>query len=961
MKKALSLSALALAVLVGCNATNQANTSSNNPNLYAESLVVSPNDNREYKTLKLSNEIEVVLVSDPSVDKSAAALSVGVGLLHDPMTQQGMAHYLEHMLFLGTERFPDTNEYSEFMTKNGGAHNAYTWLDITNYMFKANNDAFEEGLDRFSDFFKSPKLYPEYTDKEKNAVNAEWSMRRELDFFGQFKLARKMMGEHPANRFLIGNLETLGDKEGSKLHTETVAFFDKYYSSNIMKVALLSNKPLAEMEALANKYFSDIKNKNIEKPSVTAKVDLTKVGGKKVFYKPNKDVKQLTLDFTIENNSDQFALKPNRFLSYLIYSEMPGTPATLLREKGWISDLGANASPSHYGNYGTFSIDVTLTDSGMEHRDEIVAIIMQYIDLIREKGVDKKYFDEIRTSLNNQFKFLEKGDEFGYVSNLAGAMQVYPTNHVINAPYYYGQFDEKAIEQVLDQLTPETLKIWYVSQKEETDSTLHFYDGNYRIADISQDEINSWKAPTNVAMNLPAVNRLLPESFDLKATSDEIKEKPQLVHDTKHIKVWQFASKNFSHQPKGMLKVYINNPATLTDMDTAILLSVWQDLYSKNVVALNTEAGVGGMSMSLSDSNGVVFTVNGFTDKQSELIVAGMNELRVAPTELEFNQAKDRFLRAVANKSKNFPYSQAFNAFYKVTSQGSYEDAALIERAKSLSISDLNKVMEQVLNNNQVRVFMFGNYDQNDVKTVVSSLEKALPNEVTTTQYARAKAWLPKAGQVFSVQRDIDVADVALVDMHMHPVKGKKQEAQGLVLQGHFSNKVFDKLRTEEQLAYAVGGFSTTLDDYVGFGMYIQTPVKGPGEMQARFDEYKLEYKKELDSISEETFAQLKNAVLIKLNEQPKNLGDELRPYLSDWYEENFDFNSKAELIKEVEQVTLADVKDFYAKTVLNKDAARLNVQMRGTKFADKAFGKIENQTIISDFTNAGKVLDYQK
>ena len=259
MKKALTLSALALAVLVGCNANNHTSGSSNSSNLFADSLVVSPNDTREYKTLKLNNEIEVVLVSDPSVDKSAAALSVGVGLLHDPMTQQGMAHYLEHMLFLGTERFPDTNEYSEFMTKNGGAHNAYTWLDITNYMFKVNNGAFEEGLDRFSDFFKAPKLYPEYTEKEKNAVNAEWSMRRELDFFGQFKLARKMMGDHPANRFLIGNLETLGDKEGSNLHQETVAFFDKYYSSNIMKVALLSNKSIAEMETLANKYFSDIK------------------------------------------------------------------------------------------------------------------------------------------------------------------------------------------------------------------------------------------------------------------------------------------------------------------------------------------------------------------------------------------------------------------------------------------------------------------------------------------------------------------------------------------------------------------------------------------------------------------------------------------------------------------------------------------------------------------------------
>lgn len=961
MKKALSLSALALAVLVGCNANNATLTTSNvASSLYADSLVVSPNDQRDYRTLKLNNEIEVVLVSDPTVDKSAAALSVGVGLLHDPMTQQGMAHYLEHMLFLGTERFPDTNEYSEFMTKNGGAHNAYTWLDITNYMFKANNDAYEEGLDRFSDFFKSPKLYPEYTDKEKNAVNAEWSMRREMDFFGQFKLARKMMGDHPANRFLIGNLETLGDKENSNLHKETVDFFNKYYSSNIMKVAMISNKPLSEMEVLAKKYFSDIENKNIEKPSVTQQVDLDLVGAKKVFYKPNKDVKQLNLDFTIKNNGDDFAYKPNRFLSYLIYSEMPGTPATVLREKGWISDLGASASPAHYGNYGQFAININLTDEGMKHRDEIVATVMQYIDLIRKEGVDKKYFNEIKTSLNNQFKFLEKGDEFGYVSSLAGAMQEYPLNHVINAPYYYGEFNEQAINDVLAQLTPETLKVWYISQQEETDSQLHFYDGKYRIADITAKDIASWQKPSKLALNLPQVNRLLPESFDLKPASEEIKAKPQLVHDTDRIKAWQFASKNFSNQPKGLLRVYINNPDTLTDIDTTILLSIWRDLYSKDMVALNTEASVGGMSSRLSDSNGIIFSVNGFTDKQSELIVAGMKQLKVAPTELEFKQAIDRFARGLANKGKDFPYSQAFSAFNNASSQGSFENSALIERSQSLTIADLNKVINKVLSNNQVRVFMYGNYDQNDVKTVVANIEKALPKNAKTTQYARTRSWLPKPGEVYVVHRDIDVADVALVDMHMHPVKGKKQEAQGLVLQGHFSNKVFDKLRTEEQLAYAVGGFSNTMDDYVGFGMYIQTPVKGPADMQARFDEYKLEYKKELDALTEETFTQLKNAVLVRLNEQPKNLGDEVQPFLSDWYDEAFDFNSKAALIAEVEKVTLADIKDFYQQTVLNKNAARLNVQMRGTKFKDSKFGKLKNQVVIDDFAKAAGKMSYQ-
>ena len=67
-------------------------------------VVKSPNDAREYRAIQLDNDLKVLLVSDPETQKSAASLSVGVGLLSDPMEQQGMAHYLEHMLFLGTEK-----------------------------------------------------------------------------------------------------------------------------------------------------------------------------------------------------------------------------------------------------------------------------------------------------------------------------------------------------------------------------------------------------------------------------------------------------------------------------------------------------------------------------------------------------------------------------------------------------------------------------------------------------------------------------------------------------------------------------------------------------------------------------------------------------------------------------------------------------------------------------------------
>ncbi|MBT3458732.1 MAG: peptidase M16, partial [Halieaceae bacterium] len=144
--------------LLGCSQREESHETTSDSSLDSPvvSVIVSPNDSREYRSLSLANGIEVLLVSDPQVEKSAAALSVGVGLMFDPMDYQGMAHYLEHMLFMGTEAFPEVDAYMNFMSENGGSRNAYTWLDITNYMFEIKNSAYEGALDRFSHFFKTP-------------------------------------------------------------------------------------------------------------------------------------------------------------------------------------------------------------------------------------------------------------------------------------------------------------------------------------------------------------------------------------------------------------------------------------------------------------------------------------------------------------------------------------------------------------------------------------------------------------------------------------------------------------------------------------------------------------------------------------------------------------------------------------------------------------------------------------
>jgi hypothetical protein len=60
------------------------------------------------------------------VKKAAAALSVGVGHFSDPWNMQGISHFLEHMLFMGSEKFPDENDYDAYLTAQGGMSNACT-------------------------------------------------------------------------------------------------------------------------------------------------------------------------------------------------------------------------------------------------------------------------------------------------------------------------------------------------------------------------------------------------------------------------------------------------------------------------------------------------------------------------------------------------------------------------------------------------------------------------------------------------------------------------------------------------------------------------------------------------------------------------------------------------------------------------------------------------------------------
>jgi hypothetical protein len=173
-------------------------------------LVRAPTDQAQFRRFVLDSGLKVLLVSDPKFDKSGAALVMPIGQIDDPADREGMAHFLEHMLFLGTAKYPEANAYGNFMQSNGGYHNAYTASDHTNYQFEVRHEALAEGLDRFAQFFIAPLFTPEFTGREINAVHNEAMRHVQNDGRRLFSVCRELYAPGSGeSKFSTGNKDTL--------------------------------------------------------------------------------------------------------------------------------------------------------------------------------------------------------------------------------------------------------------------------------------------------------------------------------------------------------------------------------------------------------------------------------------------------------------------------------------------------------------------------------------------------------------------------------------------------------------------------------------------------------------------------------------------------------------------------------------------------------------------------------
>uniref|UniRef100_A0A8C5MX61 Insulin-degrading enzyme n=1 Tax=Leptobrachium leishanense TaxID=445787 RepID=A0A8C5MX61_9ANUR len=897
-------------------------------------ILKSPEDKREYRGLELANGIKAILVSDPTTDKSSAALDVHIGSLSDPKNIAGLAHFCEHMLFLGTEKYPKENEYSQFLSEHAGSSNAFTSGEHTNYYFDVSHEHLEGALDRFAQFFLCPLFDESCKDREVNAVDSEHEKNLMNDAWRLFQL-EKATGNpnHPFSKFGTGNkltLETRPTKEGVDIRQELLKFHSTYYSSNLMCLCVLGRESLDDMTELIVKLFAEVENKNVPLPEFPDNPFQEEHLQKTYKIVPIKDIRNLYVTFPIPDLQKYYKSNPGHYLGHLIGHEGPGSLLSELKSKGWVNTLVGGQKEGAKG-FMFFIINVDLTEEGLLHVDDIIFHMFQYIQKLRTEGPQEWVFQECKDLNSVAFRFKDKERPRGYTSKVAGLLHYYPLDEALAAEYLLEEFRPDLIEMVLDKLQPENVRVAIVSKSFEgqTDQTEEWYGTQYKQENISEEAIKNWqKADLNGKFKLPMKNEFIPTNFEILPLEKDATPYPALIKDTAMSKVW-FKQDDKFFLPKACLNFEFFSPFAYVDPLHCNMAYLYLELLKDSLNEYAYAAELAGLNYDLQNTiYGMYLSVKGYSDKQHILLKKIVEKMATFEIdEKRFEIIKEAYMRSLNNFRAEQPHQHAMYYLRLLMTEVAWTKDELKEALEDVTLPRLKAFIPQLLSRLHVEALLHGNITKQSAMGITQMVEDTLIEHAHTkpllpSQLVRYReVQLPDRGWFVYQQRN-EVHNNCGIEIYYQTDMQSTSENMLLELFCQIvSEPCFNTLRTKEQLGYIVFSGPRRANGIQGLRFIIQSE-KPPHYLESRVEAFLKTTEKSLEDMSDEAFQKHIQALAIRRLDKPKKLSAECAKYWGEIISQQYNFDRDNIEVAYLKTLVKDDIITFY-KGLLAVEAPR--------------------------------------
>ncbi|KAK1353121.1 Insulinase Peptidase family M16 family protein [Heracleum sosnowskyi] len=852
--------------------------------------------------------------------KAAAAMCVGMGSFSDPLEAQGLAHFLEHMLFMGSSQFPDENEYDSYLSKHGGSSNAYTEAEHTCYHFEVKPEFLEGALKRFSQFFISPLVKAEAMERELLAVDSEYNQVVQNDScrLQQLQCHTSTSG-HPLNQFFWGNKKSLGDamEKGVDLRERILKLYSDYYHGELMKLVVIGGEALDVLESWVLELFGDVKSGVALKHEFKSGIPIWKTGQ---LYRLEavKDIHMLDISWTLPSLRKDYMKKSEDYLAHLLGHEGKGSLHYFLKAKGWATSISAGVGDEgmHKSSIAyIFGMSIHLTDSGLEKIFEIIGFVYQYIKLLRQVPPQKWIFKELQDIGNMEFRFAEEQPQDDYAAELAENLLVYPPEDVIYGDYSYKVWDDNMIKYVLGFFTPDNMRTDVISKKlhnTQKYSCEPWFGSKYVEEDISPMLMELWRDPSaiDISLHLPARNEFIPSDFSIragKASGDTNNSLPGA----------------YDH-----LKNYL-----LSELFIQLLRDELNEIiYQASVAKLET-------SVSL-HSDKLELKVYGFNDKLPVILSRVLSITKsFVPRDDRFKVIKENLERSLRNTNMK-PLNHSSYLRLQVLCQSFWDVDEKLKLLDHISVSDVRDFIPELLSQLYIEGLCHGNLLKEEALNISNIFRscfpvKTLPFEMRHKESVMCLSSGSNLVWDDKVKNKLEPNSVVELYYQIEPeLEADLPRLKALIdlFDEIVEEPLFNQLRTKEQLGYVVDCSPRVTYRILGFCFRVQSSEYNPIHLQGRIDEFINSLENLLNGLDDESFMNYKSGLTAKLLEKDPSLAYETNRFWGQIVDQRYVFDLSEKEATELDSIRKSDVVNWY-KTYLRQPSPkcrRLAVRLWG-------------------------------
>ncbi|KAM8789413.1 nardilysin isoform 2-T2 [Rhynchonycteris naso] len=862
---------------------------------------------------------------------SAAALCVGVGSFADPDDLPGLAHFLEHMVFMGSLKYPDENGFDAFLKKHGGSDNASTDCERTVFQFDVQRKYFKEALDRWAQFFIHPLMIRDAIDREVEAVDSEYQLARPSDanrkemLFGS--LARP---GHPMGKFFWGNADTLKHdpkKNNIDTYTRLREFWIRYYSAHYMTLVVQSKETLDTLEKWVTEIFSQIPNNGLPKPNFGHLTDPFDTPAFNKLYRvvPIRKIHALTITWALPPQQQHYRVKPLHYISWLVGHEGKGSILSYLRKKCWALALfGGNGETGFEQNstYSVFSISITLTDEGYEHFSEVAHTVFQYLKMLQKLGPEKRIFEEIQKIEDNEFHYQEQTDPVEYVENMCENMQLYPLQDFLTGDQLLFEYKPEVIAEALNQLVPQKANLVLLSGANEGKCDLKekWFGTQYNMEDVENSWAELWKSnfELNPDLHLPAENKYIATDFMLKAFDCPETEYPVKIVNTPQGCLWYKKDNKFKI-PKAYIRFHLISPLIQKSAANVVLFDIFVNILTHNLAEPAYEADVAQLEYKLvAGEHGLIIRVKGFNHKLPLLFQLIIDYLA------EFNSTPAVFTMITEQLKKTY-----FNILIKPETLAKDVRLLILEYARwsmidkyralmdGLSLESLLRFVKEFKSQLFVEGLVQGNVTSTEsmdfLNYVVDKLNFMPLEQEMSVQFQVVE--LPTGHHLCKV-RALNKGDAnsEVTVYYQSGTRSLKEYTLMELLVMHMEEPCFDFLRTKQTLGYHVYPTCRNTSGILGFSVTVGTQAtKYNSEVvDKKIEEFLSSFEEKIENLTEDAFNTQVTA-LIKLKEcEDTHLGEEVDRNWNEVVTQQYLFDRLAHEIEALKSFSKSDLVSWF-------------------------------------------------